>query len=88
MAPSASASKPKEKQSIDELKDALYARCSSDDSDTEYTTEDLIGLGIVSNREILLQCTSKLLDERLFKVSKQGGDGFVFSVVKREDAAR
>ncbi|KAI9791267.1 MAG: 34-kDa subunit of RNA polymerase III (C) [Peltula sp. TS41687] len=84
MAPSRS----KDRQSIDELKDALYARCSSDNAGTEYTTEDLVGLGIVSNKEILLDCTSKLLEERLFKVSKQGADGFVFSVVKREDAAR
>lgn len=81
------ASAPKGKQSIDELKDALYTRCSLDEGRTDFTTQELLALGIVRDNEILLQCTQRLITERLLKVSKQG-DGFVFSVVKREDAAR
>lgn len=84
MAPSGGASK---KQSIDELKDALYARCSLVEGRTEFTTQELLALGIIRDNETLLQCTQRLITERLLKVSKQG-DGFVFSVVKREDAAR
>ena len=76
-------------QSIEALKDALYARCSHDEVGKEFTTEELLNLGIIprEKHEILMQCTQRLLTERLFKVLRHG-DGFVFTVVKREDAAR
>lgn len=79
----------KEKKSVNELKDAVYNRCLVDGPGTEYTTEELLELGIIPGDEhdLLMQCTQRLLTERLFKVSKHG-EGFVFSVVKREDAAR
>ncbi|KAI9823273.1 MAG: 34-kDa subunit of RNA polymerase III (C) [Phylliscum demangeonii] len=89
MASSPAAQDAEEPSTVERLAEALYARCALEPAGQQYTTEGLLALDILATDEehLLMQCTQQLVDKMLFKVSKQG-DGYVFSVVKHEDAAR
>ncbi|KAI4227771.1 MAG: hypothetical protein L6R40_008182 [Gallowayella cf. fulva] len=72
-----------------EIKNALYARCASVPTETIFSQHDLLGLGIIPDRDIklLLQCTQELTSEGLFKLLHRDGRA-CWRVVKREDAQK
>lgn len=70
------------------MRDELYEECIRE-PDRFFKTSDLLALGVIpdDDTELLMACTSSLLQESLFKVSTIGGEA-AFKAVKREDAAR
>ena len=75
--------------SFKELKNALYARCAIQPSDTIFYQHDLLDFGVIPNNDLgqLVSCTNKLAQEGLLKVLKKD-DTICWRVVKKEDAAK
>ena len=75
--------------SFKELKNALYARCAIQPSDTLFYQHDLLEFGVIPNNDLgqLVSCTNKLAQEGLLKVLKKD-DIICWRVVKKEDAAK
>lgn len=72
-----------------ELKNALYARCASEDDGKVFFQSDLLSYNIIpgNNVEKLLLYTQQLLKEGLFKLMTKDGKT-CWRVVKRDDAAK
>ena len=72
-----------------ELKNALYARCASEDDGKVFFQGDLLSYNIIpdNNVEKLLLYTQQLLNEGLFKLMSKDGKT-CWRVVKRDDAAK
>lgn len=72
-----------------ELKNALYARCASEDDGKVFFQNDLLSYNIIpeNNVEKLLVYTQQLLKEGLFKLMTKDGKT-CWRVVKRDDAAK
>ena len=72
-----------------ELKNALYARCASEDDGKVFFQSDLLSYNIIpdNNVEKLLLYTQQLLNEGLFKLMTKEGKT-CWRVVKRDDAAK
>ena len=75
--------------SVEELKNALYARCANQPADKYFDQHDLLGFGIIPNDDasLLHTCTHQLTRKGLLKVHKRAG-GVCWKVVKQEDAAK
>lgn len=72
-----------------ELKNALYARCASEDDGKVFFQSDLLSYNIIpdNNVEKLLLYTQQLLNEGLFKLMTKDGKT-CWRVVRRDDAAK
>jgi hypothetical protein len=72
-----------------ELKNALYARCASEDDGKVFFQTDLLSYNIIpdNNIEKLLLYTQQLLNEGLFKLMNKDGKT-CWRVVRRDDAAK
>lgn len=75
--------------SLQELKNALYARCATQKADTLFDQNDLFEFGIIPNNDLgqLLVCVKQLTQDGLFKVQTKHGNA-CWKVVKKEDAAK
>ncbi len=72
-----------------ELKNALYARCASEDDGKIFFQTDLLSYNIIPENSIekLLRYTQELLNEGLFKLMTKDGKT-CWRVVRRDDAAK
>ena len=72
-----------------ELKNALYARCASEDDGKVFFQSDLLSYNIIpdNNIEKLLLYAQQLLNEGLFKLMSKEGKT-CWRVVRRDDAAK
>ena len=86
------AAEPSQKDGVSspkELKNALYARCASEEDGKVFFQGDLLSYNIIpdNNVEKLLLYTQQLLNEGLFKLMTKDGKT-CWRVVKRDDAAK
>lgn len=72
-----------------ELKNALYARCASENDGKVFFQSDLLSYNIIPGNDVekLLAYTQQLLKEGLFKLMSKDGK-ICWRVVKRDDAAK
>ena len=75
--------------SLEELKNALYARCANQSPDKYFDQNDLLRFGVIPNDDasLLHACTHQLTRKGLLKVHRRAG-GVCWKVVKQEDAAK
>ncbi|KAI9841402.1 MAG: 34-kDa subunit of RNA polymerase III (C) [Sclerophora amabilis] len=75
------------KSSVEELQNALYARCVQ--ADALLNQSDLLGFGVIpnNNNDKLMQCVQGLLKKNLLR-AYGSGDNTSFKAVKKETAAK
>ena len=75
--------------SLEEIKNALYARCASQPADKYFDQSDLLSFGVIPNDDasLLHACAHQLTQKGLLKVHKRAG-GVCWKVVKQEDAEK
>lgn len=72
-----------------ELRNALYARCASQEEDKDFSQEDLLSFKIIPEDDLekLLVCTKELTVGGLFKLRTVNGKT-CWRVIKKDDAAK
>lgn len=72
-----------------ELASRLYDECLANfPSDHLFYQQDLLGLGVVDNLAVLLECTQKLVDQKLFRLLQGKNDRLSWKLISREDAEK
>lgn len=73
---------------ITELKKQLYKRCTEEDINEVFRQEDLMAMRVIPQNDavLLMQVVQRLVDEKLFKMVRDGLLGWMYRSV--EDAAK
>lgn len=76
--------------SIEELMNALYARCANQPADKLFTQDDLTNLGVIPNNDVkkLAACVHRLTNKGWIKPLRKDDGTVCWKVVKKEDAAK
>lgn len=73
---------------IEALKTHIYEQCLNEEPDTVFRQQDILEMGVIPDNDaaLLLAVTQRLVDEKLFKMVRDGQLGWMYRPL--EDAQK
>jgi DNA-directed RNA polymerase III subunit RPC6 len=73
---------------LEVIKNQVYEQCQDEEPDTVFRQQDILEMGVIPDNDaaMLLAVTQKLVDEKLFKMVRDGQLGWMYRPL--EDAIK